>query len=181
MHKAYEILYSEMLQDIEKAWQHAEPDREKSDTCFWIAHDYWNRLKKMVRSIDFENDQDEIDFFRVTKPLFSAYIEYYVLLSESLMFVPDDPAAELIFWDEEQKRYDRFTAKHKTFIDYYEQGQTKKDKIFFLRKNYHQENPKTFNYDNDLDLSTGYDQVLGTFLAFKKYLEYITCRKLLLQ
>ena len=135
----------------------------------------------MVRSFDFENEEDEIDFFRDTKPQFRSFIEYYVILSESLMFVPDHPATELIFWYEEQKRHDRFIAKNKTFIDYYEQGQTKKDKIFFLRKNYHLENPKIFNYDNDLDLSTGQDQVLGTYLAFKKYLEYITCRKLLLQ
>ena len=170
-----------MLQDIGKSCQLAQPEREKSEACFWIAHNYWDQLKKLVRLKGFESEEDEIDFFRNTKPLFTAYIDYYVILSESLMFVPGERESELLFWNEEQKRYDRFVKKNKAFVDYYEQGRTNKDHLFFLRKYSIQENTQAISYDTNLEFYTGYDQLLGNYLALKKYLEYISCRKLLLQ
>ena len=181
MKESYENLYQNMLRDINQSWQLPQPDSEKSESCFWIAHDHWNRLKTWVRLHGFASEEAEIDFFRNTKPGFTAYIEYFITLSESLMFVPEEPVAERVFWDEERKRYERFVVKNKDFVDYYEKGSTEQDRLFFLRKSYHPESMPAVHYDTDLDFSTGFDQVLGSYLAFKKYLEYITCRKLLLQ
>ena len=62
MNSQYEALYKLMLQDIGKSWQLPLSEREKSESCFWIAHDYWGKLKKLVRLDCFKSEEEEIDF-----------------------------------------------------------------------------------------------------------------------
>ena len=179
IHK-YQEIYLNMLIEIGKCWQTCTPDKQKAEHCFWIAHHYCKRIKELAFQYGFLSDQEEIDFFRNVKSRFISYLDYYVILSESLMFVPEEPHAALDFWNEESKRYERFCNKHQVFVNYYESGRTHLDEAYFLRKNILPGKLAGSQSDNEKDYITNYDLVLGNYLAHKKYLEYILCRKNLL-
>jgi hypothetical protein len=88
MEKKYQLLYKKMLTEIGKCWQSEKPDKDKAEDCFWIAHHYCDCIKKIARKEGFSGNDNEINFFRNVKPQFVCFLDYYVLLSEVLMFVP---------------------------------------------------------------------------------------------
>ena len=153
------------------------PEVERVESCFWIANNYWEKLKEMVKNKKFNNDTDEMDFFRNVKPQFTCHIEYYAILSEALQFVPKDEKDVSGFWEEECKRYNRFCSKNETFVSYYESGDKHGDSIYFLREN---KQPgtvvTTMPYDADTELCASHDRVLRSYLAHKKYNEYVKMR-----
>lgn len=165
-----------MLTEIDKCWQTDKPDKEKAENCFWISHHYCYKIKKIALQDGFSTDKEEIDFFRNVKPQFTCFNDYYVILSESLMFVPPQTEPALDFWNEEAKRFKRFCIKHNEFIKYYESDTSHMNDQYFLRRNVRAEITTTQN-EGDKDFCTNYDLLLGNYLAQKKYLEYILCRK----
>ena len=179
IHK-YQEIYLNMLTEIDKCWQTCKADKEKAENCFWMAHHYCNRIKELASTNGFSSDQEEIDFFRDVKPRFTCFLDFYVILSESLMFVPKEPQPALDFWNEESKRFERFCHKNHLFISYFESGCTHLDDEYFLRRNIRPELLSVSQSDGNKDYCTNYDMILGNYLAQKKYLEYIVCRKNLL-
>lgn len=170
-----------MLTEIGNYWQNCKPDKENAESCFWVAHKYCNRIKELVIQDGFISEQEEIDFFRNVKPRFICFLDYYVILSESLMFVPKEPQTALDFWIEESKRIERFNHKHHSFITYYESGSNKSDHEYFLRRNIRPDLFTVSQNNNEKDYCTNYDLILGNYFAQIKYLEYILCRKQLLE
>lgn len=170
-----------MLTDIDKCWQTGKPDKVKAENSFWVTHNYCNKIKELVSQNLFLSDQEEIDFFRNVKPRFTCFLDYYVILSESLMFVPVEPQSALDFWNEESKRFERFCHKNHLFISYFESGCTHLDDEYFLKRNIRPELLSVSQGDGNKDYCTNYDLVLGNYFAQIKYLEYIICRKNLLK
>lgn len=175
MNQEYQLLYHEMLQDVERCMGLDLPGTEKMESGFWIAHKYWERLQGAIRQKGFCNEQEEIEFFREVKPHFTCYMEYFILLCESVQFVPVQKDTEREFWEHEEKRLDRFCAKHETFVNYYESGERHGDPLYFLRENNNQAKPvrPKLAFDNDATLTTSHDQVLRSYLANKKYNAYV--------
>jgi hypothetical protein len=158
------------------------PETERVESSFWIASNYWDKLKAMMKGrdkkvIEFKDDNEEIDFFRNVKPRFTCHIEYYAILSEALQFVPKDQKAVTHFWKEEYKRFGRFCSKNETFVSYYESGEQYGNSIYFLREN---KQPGTFvttvPYDADENLCSSHDRVLRSYLAHKMYNDYVRGR-----
>ncbi|HMU47863.1 MAG TPA: RteC domain-containing protein [Chitinophagaceae bacterium] len=194
MRKEYELLHHEMLQDIERCMQLPHPEKENAENCFWIARNYWEKLRDCIKEKGFKNEFEEIEFFRNIKPKFTSYIEYYVMLSEALQFAPGEiKMPEEIkshsskeswetavqknkreFWENEEKRYQRFYDKHAELIAYYESGKVNKDRIYFLRSNNELKNDfKLMLYDNDTEWLTYYEQIIRSWLAHRKFREYV--------
>ncbi len=174
MKQEYELLHKELLQDIERCMSLELPEKERAESCFWIANNYWDKLKGLLKAKVFEDEYDEIDFFRNVKPQFTHYIEYFVILTEALMFVPRENLSALIFWDGEMKRFKRFCDKHNEFVSYYESGQQYNDSMFYLRKN---SGDLKFVisapvYDVDADYCTSHDSFVRSYLAQKKYYDF---------
>ncbi len=165
-----------MLADIDNYWQSPGDEKLKAESCFWIAQHYLNKVKDLVREHDFFGDCEEIEFFKNVKPEFTGYIEYFVLLSESLMFVPTDFESQKKYWTDEAKRFNRFYIKHKAFIQYYEDGNSNLDTLYFLRRNYYLQNNQPLIYDIEKEFSTTYDMLVGNYLAHKKYFDFVNER-----
>ena len=178
MREDYELLYKDMLKDIERCWGLELPATERAEKCFWIAYDYADRLKAHVKDGLFNSESEEIDFFRNVKPQFTKYKEFYIILSESFMFVPDDHHSGIKFWEDELKRYKRFCEKNELFVSYYESGQRYHDSIYFARKHYDQRlGPMAPIYDMDIEYLTSYDPLVRSYEAHKMYFEFAKERK----
>lgn len=194
MDPIYETLYQEMLKDIERCMGLSHPEKENAESCFWIARNYWEKLKEEVKKRVFKNASEEIRFFREVKPQFTFHIEYFVILTEALQFEPSvlqapadirnqmshdswETANQKIiteYWEQEEKRFKRFCQKHGEFIEYYESGEHCKDSLYFLRENDTRKDAILMSlYDTDKDLSTYYSQLLRSYLANKRYWNYV--------
>jgi hypothetical protein len=119
MKPEYEPLYQDMLQDIERCLQLELPEKERIENCFWIAINYWEKLKDAVKCKGFKGEKDEIDFFRNVKPHFTSEIDYYVLLSEGLLFVPKLRESAIEYWADESRRFKRICDNNNEIVSYY--------------------------------------------------------------
>jgi hypothetical protein len=177
MNEKYQLLYSEMLKDIARCEQLELPDAEWVTACFWIAHNYWERLKKLTNPNGFKNESEEIEFFRNVKPQFTSYIEYFTILSEALVCVPSHSMEAICYWEEEAKRFKRFCERNEEFITYYESGERYKDSLYFLKRNVNTGYvPKAPVYDVEPEYCTSQDHLVRSYLANKKYNEYVQKR-----
>ena len=101
----------DMLGDLAHNMSLDPPLKTRAEKCFWIAHEHWKDLLSKEYLLDFCYDQVEIDFFKSVKPAFTSFQEYYILLYESLLFVPQNKEDAICFWQEELKQYERFCRK----------------------------------------------------------------------
>jgi hypothetical protein len=167
----YELLHQDMLRDMNFQMQQGLPEAKMVESCFWIGIDYWERLKKMTAG--FRNEIAEINFFRNIKPQFTSHIEYFAILCEALLFIPPEQSEFISYWEEEAKRCYRFYNRHNNFILYYESGNHSMDNIYFLRSTGPGYSPKAAIYDQDSRFRTSYDPLLRSYLAHKKFEEYV--------
>jgi hypothetical protein len=177
MIEEYKLLHRHLIQDIVRCMQLEIPLEERAESCFWIASNYWDKLKEIMKDKTFKDDSEEVDFFRNVKPHFTCQIEYFAILCEALQFAPKDPKAALDFWEQESKRFCRFCSKNETFVNYYESGEQYGNSIYFLRENKQPNGAIAMvPYDADDDLCTSHDRVLRSYLAHKMYNEYVKGR-----
>ena len=174
MQQEYKLLYKDLRQDIERCMDLELDEKDRIVFCFWIATNYWKRLKTYLENKVFKDADEEIHFFRVVKPQFTHHIEYFLILSEATLFVPDELKHAVEYWEKELRRYRRFRIRNQEFVSYYESNCRSKDSIYFLRNN----NLKCHDslsilYNTDTDLCTAHDQVIRNYLALKKYDRYV--------
>ncbi len=174
MHPAYEALYSDMMGDINRCQGLELPERERAESCFWIAHHYSERLKEKTEHKTFRDEAEEIEFFKSVKPAFASWMEYFILLSESLLFVPSDRQSEMDYWEGESLRYQRFCQRHAPFVKYLEEGENVMDASYFLRRNAEDLSyvPKAPIYDVDAAFCTQCDGLVKSYMAQKRFYEF---------
>ena len=173
-------IYLEMMAEITNTATLSLPEITGIEMNFLVCFRAWENVKILGRK--FDNEQEEIDFFRNTKPSFTSLIEYYNLLNEALLYSPTDPSLKWAYWNNELGRYGRFSNRHKTFIDYYESGSWKNDPEYFLTRYFvpKKEEPVRV-YDTDNAWCTNGDSLVASLHALSLYNGYVSgmLRKLL--
>ncbi len=173
MNPAYESLHNEMLEEIKETQDTDLPEAERTAVAFWIANRYWDKLKTRFSSSVFTNDEDEIEFFKIVKPQFTGYIQYFTMISEALLFIPDQRENEITYWEEEMKRYDFFCNKHGEFVAYYKSDKYNLDATYFTKvpKDWQPLN-QMMTYDSDKKFCSTHDWLVRGMVAHKMYYEY---------
>jgi hypothetical protein len=174
-------LYDEML--IAIADKIRQPNKtEMVEGCFWIASKYWETLKKETDTSIFNNEASAINFFKKVKPKFTSQVQYYSMLAEAILFVPEETDIQYEYWKKEQARYLRFCDKHKKFVEYYESGAVYLDSIYFVKVG-----PdwipsfQPVNYDADKKFCSSHDHLVRGLLAHRMYNAYVQERLLLIK
>jgi hypothetical protein len=178
MKAQYEQLYEEMIAEISWCRQVPMPEPEIVASCFWVAKNYWEQVKRKIeiKARPFKSEAQEIIFFRNIKPKFTAQIQYFATLSEALLFVPSEKEDQVAYWQKEMERYKWFCDKHKEFVDYYESGSCHLDNIYFIKMSVNMEPVHPLvSYDADREFCSSYDHLVRSLLAHKMYNEY--CKK----
>ena len=143
------------------------------EDCFWIACQYWNKLKELIRIEPFSGETEEINFFKNIKPKFTCYIEYFVILNEALLFIQENVPDKITHWEQEANRYKRFCDRNRNFIRYFEGRGRDLDSNYFLERNNRQSAlPQERIYD-DGDCRSSHDSIVRSFLANKMYNDYV--------
>ncbi|HVT84905.1 MAG TPA: RteC domain-containing protein [Chitinophagaceae bacterium] len=172
MNQRYEQSYKEMLAEVSKCLRDHLPETEIVAACFWAAKNHWLDLKKEIKQVPFNSEEEEIDFFRNIKPKFTAEIQYYTIVSEALLFVPAKKEDQVLFWEKESERYKWFRDKHKEFIEYFEEDLHHLDGIWFTRVRDVGVLQDLITYDADIDFCSTHDHLLRSLWAHKRYHEY---------
>jgi len=173
MKKEVKHLYNNMLKDFEQVNELERGEYQKNESSFWIANDYWGKLKLIVKERGFKDEDDEMDFFRNVKPRFTSYIEYIMLVSQALRVVPVEEKNQISFWKEEGNRLKKFYNDNISFVIYYNRKSHYDDSIFFLRKNNATQNIRPISaHDSDAEYFTSHDHLISAYLAYNMYAKY---------
>lgn len=123
-----------------------------------------NRLRKE----DFNSLEDEIYFFKYTKPQILAYFFHYSILAElehkKIMLTDDEVKA---FIDSKHRMYRHILRDHIEFVRYYHEGLTHFDNLYFLRgANNYGFSRLSNGLILDPEFNTSHDVVAANIIAF---------------
>lgn len=126
-------------------------------------------LRDFITPYKFQDEAEEIQFFKEIKPVFLSQYFYYKKVFQLRTQDSFQPAkAREANYDRMLQKLQSYTAKHLDFYEYCLTNQVSSDRQYFVRTNtMHQ------SIDCDTTFSTGYDIRLGRILAnelLKKFL-----------
>jgi RteC protein len=164
MKENWSELFNEMTREMESCRKRGADQRSEIECRFSISLKYWAKIQNGIADMQFDNNLDEIEFYKTVKPLFKSQIEYYNLVYQTEILHPADKQELKEFWIREQQRLDKFIIQHRDFYQYYKSGATNRDENMFLVTGHKDDNGNAFFYDD----------LIATLLALEKYHLYTT-------
>jgi len=133
-------------------------------------------LKKFVLENQFQNNEDEIQFFKKVKPKFTSKLIYFKKIRKLETGKPlGSKRMQREYLEQELNKLNIYFCENKEFYNYYRLGSDFMDNRFFTRNNDEIEyNLETFYYELDHRFSTTHDFKVATVLAneiFQRYIE----------
>lgn len=124
-----------------------------------ILEDGFVKLKDIVSNFTFPSKQDEIFFFKDTKPrLFSKLIYFRKIYQMELNRPVSNYETVKSYMEKEHEQINLFYNKNAEFIQYYRSGKTTLDEYYFLRGRREIElNLESFYFERDPKFSTHFD------------------------
>jgi hypothetical protein len=126
-------------------------------------------LKAFTRNYEFQNQAEEIQFFKEVKPVFlSQYFYYKKVFNIRLFDSFKDVKSRQANYYQMLQRLEAYMKKNLEFYEYCMSGETFLDAHYFTRSSQNHKSP-----DKDESFSTGYDTKLAKTLANEILKRYI--------
>jgi hypothetical protein len=174
MKQQFQSIYRQLQADTDLCRQRDMPELERIECCFRTASGCWGNMREALNHYRFTTEEEEIDFFRNIKPLFTSQIEFYTLVYQAILFKPQEDLLKIAaFWAGESARLHRFCENKEAFIAYYKSGDTGLDSQYFLRHNNKascSSAPRV--YDKNHHFSTSHDWLVAALIAQEMYHAY---------
>ena len=154
-----EKLNSEVLRSIERIESRDTDVLKKSLEASRVLGEAFDRLKQYIIGYRFQNDDEEIKFFKEIKPrLFCRLIYYRKLYNIEMNRPVGSIEAQREYLDAHVRAINAYTQKRLDFIRYFRSGATHLDSLYFLRGQTDTEQYlETFYYELDPQFSTNAD------------------------
>ena len=175
MKENYLKYYKDLKCAVEKIEIAESAELDKLEAWIKCSVFHWNRIKERTIITQFENEEEEIIFFKSIKPAFTGKIEYYTQRYQAYLFYPDaDKFSNDNFWLLEIKRIAKFYNEQQEFFKYYLADETWSDYIYFLRRNNGCNDLKQARiYDFDEKMSTSHDWLIAKHIGYCQYQKFI--------
>jgi len=172
-----EELYENLDDDLRYIETEQATPQERNLNAVLKAEAAITTLKEKMKDYQFENDTEEIYFFRNSLPLFYSRLIFHLRLY-NLETNRQGTSRKLCkkLFQHELKDIDLFFKKQITFRQYYHSGNTLLDKELFTKHHDHVQLPfllTDYSFVLDPDFCTTYSLILSQMLAFEKLQEYI--------
>lgn len=133
-------------------------------------------FRNCLRKEDFNSLDDEIYFFKYTKPQILAYFFHYSILAElehkKIMLTDEEVKA---FIDSKHRMYRHILRDHIEFVRYYHEGLTHFDNLYFLRgANNYGFSRLSNGLILDPEFNTSHDVVAANIIAFDLFQKHFT-------
>ncbi|MBK5721810.1 RteC domain-containing protein [Dysgonomonas sp. Marseille-P4677] len=126
----------------------------------------FNQLKTFILSYDFKNEEEEIYFFKETKPRLCSRLIFYRKVYNIEMNRPIGIDKQREYLGELLNDINKYNGKRLDFIRYYRSASSHLDTIYFLRnKTDVEQYLETFYYGFDPNFSTNCDFKVAKILA----------------
>lgn len=128
--------------------------------------DAFNRLKTFILSYTFNDEEEEIMFFKEIKPKLCYRLIYYRKVYNIEMNRPAGVEKQKEYLCEKLDEINKYNSKRLDFIRYYRSGSTHLDSLYFVRgKTDPEQYLETFYYELDSKFSTNCDFKVAKILA----------------
>ena len=165
-------LYKKIIQQLAYYESTATDEKRWIEWGFGLTTKAWLSIQEKVEGYQFTDQQEEISFYKTLKPKFVALMDFFTLLYRSVLFQPEDRPGKKEYWKRELTTCKYFLSKHKSFCQYYEQGNTGMDPVYFVQQNNQQALIFGVN-ENKGHVITSYSHLLARVISIKKYQCYI--------
>ncbi len=175
------INYSrEVLNELEEQLQIISFDYDNPitmcDKSLETIIQHLQQLKGYVLNNQFENQEEEIHFFKIIKPKFTSKLLYFGKIRKLETRKPiGSRNIQLEYLNNELNKLNIFFCENLEFYNYYRLGSDFVDDKIFIRNNVAIDyNLETFYYEKDPRFSTSHDFKTATILAneiFQKFIE----------
>lgn len=150
---------------------------QRAPTMILRMENAFEELKALISGYEFTTLEEEITFFKFTKPiLFSKLIYlrkiYYLEIKRPI----SNYATIRTYLEKEHEQINEFGSKNAEFIQYYRSGQSCFDEYYFLRGRHEIElNLESFYFERDPKFSTNCDFKVAKLLANDMLAAYLNC------
>jgi len=137
----------------------------------------FEELKALVSEYEFPTPEEEIIFFKETKPrLFCKLIYlrkiYYMELKRPI----SNYVTIRTYLEKEHEQINEFSNKNAEFIQYYRSGKSFMDECYFLRGRHEMDfNLESFYFERDPKFSTNFDFKVARLIANDMLAAYLNC------
>jgi len=170
-------LYQLMQQDLKYCRDKNLPTVSEIECCYQMAIKYWQLLRRELSDFIFKTQEEEIDFFKACKPLFTSEIIFFELVYHLELFHPEDPDKLKNLLAREKNRFSKFVWNNAEFYEYCKTGETKNDETHFVRANSDLSNFKNAPaHDLDEKAATSHDYLVAQLIALERYDKYVEKR-----
>jgi len=130
-------------------------------------------LNHMLQANIFKGQDEEVLFFKETKPKFySKYIYQVSIYNYLIKFPPGDEEAVHTFIAAHLANIQRFFDNNRAFYQYYRSGSTQMDQVYYTRGGFNfQTEPEDFEEDDQY--STSYDYKLSKLMANEQFRDFL--------
>lgn len=137
-----------------------------------------SELKEFVRCAPFNDETEEITFFKRYKPTLVGWFIYFhkILRIESQRPLGEEELEG--YYEKKQEELKKFFDRHVAFFQYYRSGGSHMDRHYFLRGQ--QENTidvDVCQFDEDPAFSTGYDHLVARIIAMEMLYAFLSFRR----
>ena len=143
-----------------------------------ILENSFLELKELVANYKFSTPQEEITFFKETKPLLFCKLIFFRKMYQIELNQPVSNYATIkIYLEREHDQINLYSNKNAEFIQYYRSGKTILDEHYFLRGRREMElNHESFYFERDPKFSTHFDFKVAKLLANDMLAAYLNCK-----
>ncbi|TRX01366.1 RteC domain-containing protein [Flavobacterium gawalongense] len=140
---------------------------------FW-AESKIIELHLWLKTYDFENDQDEIFFFKEIKPCIISKLIFQKEVLRIETSLPRGKQQSRKFYEEEIKKISEYHQKDIKFHHYYRSNSKELDNLYFTRKSKKSIlETECFQINSDTRLSTFYDYKVAKIIANDELVKYL--------
>jgi hypothetical protein len=126
----------------------------------------FNQLKEFILAYNFKSEEEEISFFKETKPRLCSRLIYYRKIFNIEMNRPTGIDNQLLYLNERLNDINDYNIKRLDFIRYYRSGSSHLDSLYFMRgKKDLEQYLETFYYELDPKFTTNCDFKVAKILA----------------
>ena len=168
-------LLAELKQQLEAIHTKSEAPIELNQQAIKASIAVLKKLKRAITRHQFENKWEEIDFFRNTKPQFTAILIYYNKRNNIEFKKPFGTKKMLRrYYNNELIKLQTFFNENFEFYRYYRTNNHEFDHKYFIRKKYNfRHTLDSFYFQLDYRFSTSHDYKVAQILANDKIKNYL--------
>ncbi len=171
LHKLVQT-YRKKLYEIERQNIQEIPKLKQS---IKLTKKYLNLLRIEVRNNTFTSQQQEIKFFKETKPNIQGLLKYFLEQLSYHVDKPKNPSKQKSFLKNKIKQLEKKKSTDLAFYRYYKQGCDSLDDKFFIRGNEQLAMFGNENYiETDPQFTTSFDLKVASIIAYELITAFYT-------